>query len=320
MGSGYKTLNSLMRHIRASTGMQIGGSRDKSVLARVGYFHGYKGYRYSGKPTRRIPYSDFAELQAVLEFDAKLKASFYPVLMRLERTMKNLALTVVLDAAASSSLPEVYAKLMPGTKHDGRLGKLAVIHSSNDALLKAYKRHNPIVRHYYDSAVGAVPIWALLEVITLGHFAALLAQLSDSVLSNVAQAWGMQRRDGGLVPRLVYAVTDLRNAVAHDGTVFDTRFKTGKVAGDVSKHLAREIGYRNSSDVDFRTITDYMVLATYLAVRLGFAKNEVKAFIRQYVAHTDELHSRVPVRVFDMIVHTNNRAKIEQLERWVRSL
>ena len=34
---------------------------------------------------------------------------------------------------------------------------------------------------------------------------------------------------------------------------------------------------------------------------------------------TDELRSRVPVRIFDMIVHTDNRAKIAQLERWVRS-
>ncbi len=284
----------------------------------MGYFHGYKGYRYSGQPSRRIPYSDFAELRAVIDFDTQLKALFYPALMRLEMTMKNLALVEILGAAESSSLRDVYFRLMPGTKNKKRSGKLEVIHSSNGALLKAYKRNNSIARHYYNSPHEAVPVWGLMEIITLGHFATFLEQIDDAVLGEVAHSWGIHRNLGNLVPHLVFAVTDLRNAVAHNGIVFDTRFSTGRIRKPVKDLLIREIGFARPTRLEFDTITDYVVLVVYLSCGLGFPKREIAGIAKQYASLTDELHGRVPVRVFDMIVHTDNRAKVTQLERWIR--
>ncbi len=88
----YKSLNALMRHMRSSAGIDVRGSAHKRALAHMGYFHGYKGYRFSGSPARRVPYSGFDDLSAVVSFDSGLKALFYPLLMKLEMTMKNLAL------------------------------------------------------------------------------------------------------------------------------------------------------------------------------------------------------------------------------------
>lgn len=315
----YKSLNALMRHIRDDASIAIGGSADKKALAHIGYFHGYKGYRWAGHPSTRISYTSFAELNAVVDFDTKLKALFYPVLMRLEMTMKNLALVEILDATQSSSLRDMYTRLMPGTKTNQRSGKLEVIHANNDALLKAYKRKNPIARHYYDSPHEAVPVWGLMEIITLGHFAKLLEQIDDAVLSDIAKRWGIHGRYGDLVPHLVFAVTDLRNAVAHNGTVFDTRFSTGRIRRQVPNLLKQEIGLVQPVRLEFRTITDYVVLVVYLACCMRFPKREVAALIRQYAAITDELRERVPVQVFDMIVHTDNRAKLTQLTQWMHA-
>ena len=55
----YKSLNALMRHMRSSAGVDVRGSAHKRALAHMGYFHGYKGYRFSGSPSRRIPYAGF---------------------------------------------------------------------------------------------------------------------------------------------------------------------------------------------------------------------------------------------------------------------
>lgn len=41
----YKTVDSLMRHLRDS-GVMISGSAQKRQLINTGYFHGYKGYRF----------------------------------------------------------------------------------------------------------------------------------------------------------------------------------------------------------------------------------------------------------------------------------
>ena len=317
--SDYRSLNALMRHIRQTSGIKIAGSADKKALAQVGYFHGYKGYRYAGHAGKRIPYVTFGELRAVIRFDTQIKGLLYPMLMNLEMAMKNLALVEILDAADSSRLNDVYSRLMPGTRKGKRAGKLEVIHQSNEVLLRSYKRNNTIVRHYYDSPDEVVPVWALMEVITLGHFARLLEQLCDPVMTDIAERWGLRRRDAELLPHIVFALTDLRNCVAHNGTAFDTRFRTASIRRPVSNLLVREIGYPSSVTVRFETITDYFALVVYLACCFGFPKRDIRTLLRQYGTLADDLRANVPLGVFDTIVHTDHRAKLQRLEQWVRS-
>ena len=195
-----------------------------------------------------------------------------------------------------------------------------MIHQGNAVLLRSYKHNNVIVRHYYDSPEEVVPVWALMEVITLGHFARFLEQLCDPVLTDIAGRWGMQRRDAELVPHLVLALTDLRNCVAHNGTVFDTRFKTASIRRQVPSLLVREIGFPGTVRVKFETITDYLALVVYLACCFGFPKRDIRALLRQYAALADDLRANVPLSVFDTIVHTDHRAKLARLEQWVRSV
>ena len=317
--SSHKSLNALMRHIRASSGIDIHGSAHKRALAQMGYFHGYKGYRFSRSPSQLTPFSDFDEICAVFSFDAELKVLFYPLLMRLEMTMKNLALVELLDAADSSALADVYKRLMLGSTKKGLQGKLEVIHSGDRVLLERYSHGDRIVTHYYDGPGQSVPLWALFEVTTLGHFARFLEQLSPDVLVRVAGSWGVRRGEAQLVPHLVFAITELRNAVAHNGIVFDTRFASAKVRKQVGGLIGRELGFAPALSIDFRTITDYLALVAYLAVSLGFAKKEVYQATKRFSALSDELRSRVHLRVFDEIVHTDSRAKLQHIDAWVRA-
>ena len=41
-----KSTDALMRHIRDDHGIMINGSGDKKKLIEMGYYHGYKAYRY----------------------------------------------------------------------------------------------------------------------------------------------------------------------------------------------------------------------------------------------------------------------------------
>ena len=41
-----KTTNALMKYLRENHNMIINGSKDKRNLINMGYYHGYKGYRY----------------------------------------------------------------------------------------------------------------------------------------------------------------------------------------------------------------------------------------------------------------------------------
>jgi len=101
--------------------------------------------------------------------------------------------------------------------------------------------------------------------------------------------------------------------------VFETRFASAKIRKKVAGLLGREIGLEPALRVSFDTITDYLVLVVYLSAGLGFPKREVYRATTAYAVLTDELRSRVPARVFDLIVHTDNRAKVRRLEAWVRA-
>jgi hypothetical protein len=181
-----------------ATGIDVRGSTNKRALARIGYFHGYNGYRFSGVPSRTIPYAEFDDLLAVIEFDSGVMALLYPFLTKLEMAMTNLALVELLDVVVSSELSDVYTRLMHDIRRDGRRGKMGVIHAGSQILLERQKRGDRIVAHYYDRPGEAVPLWALIEVMTLRHFGRFLEQLSPEALLRVASSWGVQRRDADL--------------------------------------------------------------------------------------------------------------------------
>lgn len=58
-----------MSYMRNEKGIQIEGSSQKKKLRYMGYFHGYKGYRYCHSPNSLFNYNNFRELQAVYNFE-----------------------------------------------------------------------------------------------------------------------------------------------------------------------------------------------------------------------------------------------------------
>ena len=96
-----------MRYLRDQKGIAINGSFQKRKLMNIGYYHGYKGYRYINKATNVIPYTSFDELTAVYEFDSQLKALFYPVV----------------GTVNSDSFIDVYSQLLDNYKMFSTSGK-----------------------------------------------------------------------------------------------------------------------------------------------------------------------------------------------------
>ena len=57
------SVNSLMKHMRANHGMEdLRGSSRKILLRNMGYFHGYKGFRFARKPQNALSIPSFGTL------------------------------------------------------------------------------------------------------------------------------------------------------------------------------------------------------------------------------------------------------------------
>ena len=319
-----KSINALMSYMRDVKKIQISGSIQKKKLRYIGYFHGYKGYRYCNSPSSLLHYSNFNELQAVYNFDMQIKSILYPQIMFLETALKNYALEVILDNAKSDKFADVYSTLMNdyksypvrSTGYKKSISKrMAVRNKIYGNISRDYGKNNIIV-HYYDKD-EPVPIWAIFEIISLGEFGNLISCLNKNIRQNISTSIGINRSvnaDGKMTEIIVFCLKDLRNAIAHNNTVFDTRFKTGSISYRIAKYLSSEIGIGN---INFNSIVDYVILISFMLNLFKCNKSEILFFVQQFINAYETLKKNVPIHISSRIIYTDTKNKLDALKKFL---
>lgn len=325
---GYKTTDALMRHLR-NHGIGIGGSTQKRQLMNTGYFHGYKGYRFFKSSARKLPFISFDEVYATIQYDSALKSLLYGKMMYIETAVKNIALESILVNAKSESIPEMLDKAVSGYKNApagtreeekrrSQQHKLNLQNSIHSSLASAYKKGNPKITHFYNNAnYNGVPIWALFEILTMGDFGFLLSCLTYTVRDDISKRLGLNLScdtDRSLVYEYVYALKDLRNAIAHNSVVFDTRFRDFDPSAPMKSCLKNELGLPY---VNFKTIGDYIILVCYYLKLLHVSKTEIKAFIREFERITSEYRKVVNPAVAAIVIHPDLAARMQILKNYL---
>lgn len=229
-----KSIDGLMRYLRDKKGIEISGSAQKRKLRNIGYYHGYKGYRFVGTSTNTVPYTNFDQVQAFYDFDMRLKAILYPQLMFIETALKNYVLEELIRFGNSDNFNYIYTTLLTdhvrlqvgsGSYKDALKRRLSLRDRVYSALTREYDK-NAIIQHFYHND-SSVPIWAIFEVLTLGEFGTFFWCLNYDVRKAVSKSLGLYQAtdtDAFLTKKIIFAIRDLRNAVAHNDIVFDTRF------------------------------------------------------------------------------------------------
>ena len=312
-----KTTNSLMAYMRDKKGIEISGSSQKRSLRNMGYFHGYKGYRYCRKPTNILRFTDFSELKAVYDFDMTLKTLIYPKMMFLETALKSYALECLIEQSSTEFFNVIFATSLndykayqTGSKpyRDAVKNRLSVRDQVYREISSKYNSSN-IVRHYYDKD-KPVPIWAIFELISLGDFNRLMSCANAQVRTAFSRSIGFNTSldpDGKLPNYVIGVLRPLRNSVAHNNPVFDTRFKQGSTK-KVGTYLE---AVTNVTGLDFDCIVDYIILIAYMMQLLKCSKTEILAFLRGFDTACDGLRNTVPFNVYSSIIYTNTRQKLK---------
>lgn len=76
-------------------------------MKNIGYFHGYKGYRFIKSISDKLNFNNFNEVVILNNFDIELKILFYPHIMFIETALKNYALEEVLKISNSSDFETI---------------------------------------------------------------------------------------------------------------------------------------------------------------------------------------------------------------------
>ena len=318
------TINALMRHLR-DMGVKISGSTQKRKLRRIGYYHGYKGYRFAGSSSNMLPITDFNEIVALHDFDMQLKALFYSPLMSIETALKNRVLEAVLEDAKSEKFDDVFKhsltayRTCPRADYKSAWASRLGFRTEIDRLIAQNHDTKDVIKHFRDQDRD-IPIWAIFEIITLGNFGSFYNCLNDKVKNAVVTDLNMPTQNfdsAKVLKKIIFALKDLRNAVAHNGIVIDVRFKTASVHRSVGELLNFEI---HTSGVTFSDITDYTLLLVYLMARLGFSKTECKQLLQGYEDLIEHYRSVLPYNIFSQFVGTQTRQKLADTAFFIKGL
>lgn len=326
--SNYKSTDALMRHLREN-GIDISGSSQKRQLINSGYFHGYKGYRFFISAKTTIPFTSYAEINATIQYDSKLKSLLYGKMMFVETALKNIALDAIMAEINSSSIYDMYKIAVSsynnspkGTPNDVRKkfqnSKLNLQGSIQHAIAYAYRKNNPKIAHFYNNAnYEDVPLWAIFEILTMGDFGYLLSCLTQDMRRKISRKIGINLSSDTnceLVYNYVYALKDLRNAIAHNDIVYDARFRKMDPSRPMKQCLKLETGLPY---INFKTIGDYIVLMCYFLKLLQISKTEIKAFIREFEKITSEYERSVSANVVAITIHRDLKSRMEKLKNFV---
>lgn len=325
--SNIKTINGLMKYLRNNHNIKINGSTDKQKLKCIGYYHGYKGYRYIKKPNNRINFSSFDEIMSIIDFDNKVKSILYPQVMFIETALKSYVLEMIIQEGKTESFSEIYSKIMTGYKSYPTQGeqykkaykkRLDTYNRIHMAIASAFSADNNIVSHYLKNDEN-VPIWGIFEIITLGEFGNLISTFDLKIRQDIAKDIGFNiayDSKGILVEKSIFIMKDLRNAIAHNNVIFDTRFNTNPINNTFKNMIMNDM---KISDIFFNCITDYIIFVSYMLKKLKRTKNEIKKFINDYNKVIDELRGKIPKNIFDQIILTNDIQKLNKLMIFIKN-
>lgn len=320
-----KTTNGLMRHLRDQHGIAISGSKNKKDLLNMGYYHGYKGYRFIGQSQNTIPYTNFDEVAAVYQFDANLKTIFYPNIMLVETAIKNYTLDTLIGIGpidfdhVFSYLLNDYKKHTVGSKkyRDKMKNRLNLRNKINQAISYNYSDQKAVIQHFFHSN-KPIPLWAIFEVISLGEFGFFLQCLNEDARIEIAKDLKVHstshNQNGRIVEEIIFLIKELRNAVAHNSVVFDCRFKKANPPSRLKEYIQNETGISN---ITFDNIVDYFIILIFLLKKLGISKTELRKVIRKFSGESERLRKAIPVPVHTSIMGSDLKNKTVGLLNYV---
>lgn len=320
-----KTINGLMRHLRDQHGITINGSKNKKELLNMGYYHGYKGYRFIGKSENKIPYTNFDEVVAVYEFDTNLKTIFYPRIMFIETALKNYTLNTLIGLGpvdfdfVFSHLLNDYKKENTGNKkyREKMKKRLELRNKIYETISYNYSEQKAVIQHFFHTN-QPIPLWAIFEVINLGVFGFFIQCLNKDTRIAIAEDLQVHttshNQNGRIVEDIIFLIKELRNAVAHNSVVFDCRFKNSKPPARLKEYLQSETRIAN---ITFESIADYFIIVIFLLKKLGMSKTELRKIIRNFQNESETLRSKIPIPIHTSIMGSDFRNKMNRLSNYI---
>ena len=79
--------------------------------------------------------------------------------------------------------------------------------------------------------------------------------------------------------------------------------------------MENEIG---CTRIEFRTITDYILIISLLLKKYGITKFEINRFINDYERIIEEFRNKIPINIYNKIIYSDTKNKLVYLRKYIK--
>ena len=220
-----------MRKLR-SRGLDINGSRHKKILEKENYYNIINGYKdlfldktYTGNDEKYINGSSFNEIYELYLFDRELRMYFMRYILEIENNIKS-----VLSHKFSKEyghdnylkIKNFNTSLRPNERKTAaqKVGEVSeLISRIQSEISRQLQKNNSMISHSMLD-YGYVPLWVLVNTLTLGTISMFYSYMKQRDQNNVAREFNLQINE---FTNIIFVLSIFRNACAHDERLYNLK-------------------------------------------------------------------------------------------------
>lgn len=231
MDKVFKNANQQMRRLR-SRGMNISGSRAKRILEMENYYNLINGYKdlfidktYSGPDEKYKVGTDFYELHALYLFDRELRSHFMRYILEIENNVKSVLSHKFSEKYGHDNYLKISnfnITLKPGERKTQaqKVGEISeLISNLQREISRQLSKNNPMISHSM-LEYGYVPLWVLVNTLTLGTISTFYSYMIDVDKNNVGRRFNLKPDE---MSSILFILSIYRNACAHDERFYNLK-------------------------------------------------------------------------------------------------
>lgn len=229
-----KTFSSIYDQIKRleSKGLAVDAEKAKDILEKENYYNVVNGYKdlfvdkaFAGMDEKYKSGADFGELYSLYLFDRELRNIFIKYILIIENNIKTVLAhdfsakyghDNYLKISNFDTRTKKWEKKTPAQKVGAVSGLIANIQRE---ISRQLSKNNQMISHNM-LQYGYVPLWVLVNALTLGTISIFYSFLKEKDQNDVGRSFGLKPDE---MTQILFILTIYRNACAHDERLYNLK-------------------------------------------------------------------------------------------------
>lgn len=224
---GYNALITILRNKGFRINKTNEGSRVKRVLEKESYYNVVNGYKdlfldatatqMQGKDVVKTD-ADFFEMKALYDFDREIRILFLKYILMIENNFK----TALAHEFSKLYGCDNYLKLdnFDNSSNNNISYITKLFGDIQKEVARQMEKNNPMIAHYM-SKYGYIPLWVLVNALTLGKVTTFYRYMKDNDKIVIAKRFGLNFKE---LHKYMNILGIARNKCAHGERFFNLKF------------------------------------------------------------------------------------------------